>query len=581
MCMESTKSTDLATTLLTERSREAVLARLTEVAKTLGHDELIAFLVDMLLLSGKNVDALKERVAALLAARFQPKSEGSTTDQLALFAEVIARVGAENAIAAASNTAGAKPEIPALVRQTDDEIKALVEEQRALRRAEQEQRCAAKQAARVAAKASGTLAPGSWPTHLPVKEVNVDVDVDECICPDCKTERAIIGRETSWQIERQVTATVIVTHRLVRACVSHHGGPVTAPVPPKPVEKGHLGFSLAAYAIYLRFAHNLPIRRVSEILNIEGFAVSEEMLHTLFNVTARRMEPVMAALRAQVRMSALVNLDDTPVLVLDPKHPKRRRQGRVWLALGDGRWAWFFATPDWTAEAAEKHLGNIRGVLQGDGYRAFRKMSRRRGIKLAGCMAHLRRKLRAALEADDPRATEPLALITALYRVEELARLQKLDVDGVVALRQARSVHLMDALGNWAERVAPSVEPGSPLGKAWTYLKNQWEYLRTWLDDGHVSIDNNAAERGLRRITIGRKLWLFFRGDVTVARAATLASVLTTARMHGADELAYLEWLLREVARREWSDSAAVALLPDAWLAAQKQQRENGAAVEA
>lgn len=578
--MKSAKPPDPTTSLLEERSREALLARVTEATNTLDRDELVAFLVDVLSRFGSDVDRLKERIAALVAEQYGAKSKRSSVAQLAMFAATIAAIRAEAANAAAGS-AEPKPDVPALIDQTNGEIKALEALKREQRRTEQEQRRAAKQAARDAAKAEGTAATGPWPTNFPIEEETVDVESGACSCPDCKCERVVIKRETTWRIERKVAVTVVLTHRLTRACPNHHGGPVTAPVPPKPVDKGHIGFSLAAYAIFLRFAHNLPIRRVSEILSAEGVEVSETMLHTLFNVTAHRMDPVMVALMWQVRNAALVNLDDTPVRVLDPKHPKGSRQGRVWLALGDGRWAWFFGTPNWSAEAAKKHLGKIKGVLQGDGYKGFQKMAYEQGIKLAGCMAHLRRKLTKAMEAYDPRATEALALIAALYRVEQLARLQKLDVEGLVALRRARSVPLMDALGAWAVKVAPSVEPGSPLGKAWTYLNNQWKYLRTYLDDGHVSIDNNAAERGLRRITIGRKLWLFFRGDVTVERAATLASVLTTARLHGAEELAYLEWLLRELARREWSASAAVALLPDTWLAAQEQQREQGSAVEA
>jgi transposase len=137
----------------------------------------------------------------------------------------------------------------------------------------------------------------------------------------------------------------------------------------------------------------------------------------------------------------------------------------------------------------------------------------------------------------------------------------------------------MAALERWARTGAPTIETGSPMGEAWTYLNNQWDYLQTYLSDGRVSIDNNAAERALRRITIGRKLWLFFRGDVTVERAARLASLLATARLHGANELEYLRWLLQELARREWSVVAAAGLLPDAWMAANNKKAEQGSAV--
>jgi transposase len=318
--------------------------------------------------------------------------------------------------------------------------------------------------------------------------------------PDCKEERAVIGRETSWRLEYTTKSEVVVTHRLTRACHSHHGGPLTPAAPPKPVDKGHLGFDLAARAIVLRFGHNLPIHRLVEMFNDEGLPISEEILHTLFDTTSERVNPVIEALVARVRAAALLNLDDTPVLIVDQKQATRRR-GRIWLALGDGRWAWFFSTQTWKESEAEARLGKITGTLQGDGYTGFKKLAKKNGIALAGCMAHLRRKLRKAMLAHDPRATEAMALLHALYRVEELAKLQGLDADGVLALRKERSVPMMNALERWAREVAPTIESGSPLGQAWTYLDNPLPHLRQFLLDGRVSIDNNAAERGLRRIT--------------------------------------------------------------------------------
>jgi transposase len=576
--MVDNERTTLVAAVLQERSRDALVDRLTEASAALELPELLGFFADVLLAAGSDRDHLKERLVSLLAARFGRSSERASAEQLSLFAEAIAKLSPPSPTVSQDEQATnePKPSVSELIEATDDEIEALVEARRAAHRAEQERR----RTERAAAKAAGTDEQTSWPRHLPVREVVIDVADDEIACPDCQRERPVLRVETSWQLERTVSTEVVVTHRRVRACGSHHRGPVTAPPPLKPVDKGHLGFELAAWAIYLRFAHNLPIRRIAEIFASENLPVSRSMLDTLFTITATRFGPVFEALGSRMRGALLVNLDDTPVLILDPGHKKRRREGRVWLALGDGKWAWYFATPDWTAKAAANRLGKLKGTLQGDGYKAFGRMARELGIELAGCMAHLRRKLRAALDAHDPRAAEAIALIQGLYRIEKLARLRKLDADGIVALRQERSVPLMDALDVWAQTVAPTVEVGSPLGKAWTYFTNQRTFLRTYLTDGRVSIDNNAAERGLRRITIGRKLWLFFRGDVTVERAAILASVLTTARLHGADELAYLTWLLREVARRTWSPAQAVALLPDAWLASQQEQAKKGGAVE-
>lgn len=591
--MEEGDITKLTTEVLAERDRSAMLMRLTGASLLLPLPELLSFLTDVLLIVHRDRDRLKARVAHLVAAAFRRSSEQSSAAQIALFATVVEALkqGPTASDAPASGGAAAtepspaeapKAEptlsIPELLEQTEREIKEQVDRQLAARKAEQARRREAALAARDAQQAQEA---GLWPKHLPIREVTLDVDPTERFCadPDCRCERAVIGRETTWQVEREVKVDVLVTHRLRRACAAHHGGPVIAPVPPKPVDKGHLGFELAAHAIYLRFSHNLPIRRIVDMLADELCPVSEEMLHTLFDTTSDRMESVLQALINCVRAAKLVNLDDTPVLIIDPEKKNRRRTGRIWVAVGDNRYVWFFSAPNWKSEVAENRLGQLVGTLQGDGYPAFKRMAKGLGVKLAGCMAHLRRKLRRAMLARDPRATEALALVQGLYRVEKLARLQGLDEQGILALRRARAVPLMAGLERWARTVAPTIETGSPMGEAWTYLNNQWDYLQTYLSDGRVSIDNNAAERALRRITIGRKLWLFFRGDVTVERAARLASLLATARLHGANELEYLRWLLQELARREWSVVAAARLLPDAWMAAKNKKAEQGSAV--
>jgi len=234
----------------------------------------------------------------------------------------------------------------------------------------------------------------------------------------------------------------------------------------------------------------------------------------------------------------------------------------------------------WKAEEAESRLGEITGTVQGDGYAGYPKFTRERSIELAGCWGHLRRKVLKAVKTKDPRAGGAMALIQAMYRVEKLVGLRNLEPDAIVELRQERSAPLVRALETWATEVAPSIVQGSPLGKAWTYLNNQWPRLQVFLTNGNVSISNDAAERGLRRITIGRKLWLFFQNDKNAEWAAKLASLMATARLHGANELDYITWLLRELARREWSPKAARCLLPDVWLASQ-QKLEEGSSVEA
>jgi transposase len=111
----------------------------------------------------------------------------------------------------------------------------------------------------------------------------------------------VIRYETSWRLEYKTTAEVVVTRRPVVGCQSHHGGPVTAPVPPKPVDNGQLGFSLAARLLWLRCTHNLPVRRLAEMMQAEGVPVSETMIHTLLEVSGERTKPLAEAIHQVVQ----------------------------------------------------------------------------------------------------------------------------------------------------------------------------------------------------------------------------------------------------------------------------------------
>jgi transposase len=582
--MTNAETTALAIKLLQERSRDALLDGLGLASAQLGQDEMLAFMADLLLAAGADRDHIKARLVALLSARYGRSSEQASSAQLQLFAELLKRVAGETASPSPepSDDQGPsdKPEpTPAamaakVIQQTNEEIASESVAQRVQRKAARD---AILQAQRLAGEdGSGSAVP--WPTHLPVREETLPIPDAELHCEDCGEERRVIRTETSWRMEYKTTAEVVVTRIPVLACASHHGGPVTLAVPPKPVDKGQMGFSLAARVLWLRTTHNLPVRRISEMMQAEGVPVTEEMTHTLICESGERLKPVAEAIHKEVQDAILVNLDDTPVDVLDDvvgKKERTTRKAHVWIAIGDERFAYFFATKSWKAAEAEKELGTIKGTLQGDGYKGFPKYAEGNAKQLAGCMAHLRRKLHKAVLAHDPRAVEAMALVQGLYRVEELSRLRNLDEDALLALRQERSVPIWNALIFWAKVVEPTIETGSTLGKAWTYLSNQRKPLEVFLNDGTVSIDNNAAERGLRRITIGRKLWLFFRDQTKLEHVTRLMSVATTARLHGVDELAYLTWLLEQVAIREWSAEAARKLLPAAWMALQKQPAEE------
>ena len=263
--------------LLSERSREALVEGLDVALAKMPPDEMVGFLADLLLAAGADRDHLKQRLATLLAMQFGRRSEQSTTEQLDMFAEAL-RTAAERTSASTDSATETNPgDGPAetateIIERTNADVAALAAEQRAQRNAERKAR---REAAKLALKQGEVEGSVPWPTHLPIREETASVPEADLCCADCGVDRRIIRHETSWRLEYTTTTEVVVTRLPVLACANHHGGPVTVPVPPKPVDKGQMGFSLAAYVLWLRITHNLPVRRIAEMMRAQGVPVSE------------------------------------------------------------------------------------------------------------------------------------------------------------------------------------------------------------------------------------------------------------------------------------------------------------------
>jgi hypothetical protein len=419
-----------------------------------------------------------------------------------------------------------------------------------------------------------------WPAHLRVETRFQEVPPELRSCGGCGETRTTARHERNWQIEVRVEAYVVDNHRPVLTCRCRQLAPVTVPVPPKPLEKSPVGMSVAAEIVSLRSAHQTPVRQITGMLNANGVPVSEGTVHAILAETGERLAPVAEAILHEVQSADAVNIDDTPVLCVvgEGEGKRERKKARVWVAAGGQKFTAYLPTESWKGDDAEAVLGPMKGVIQGDGYAGFPRFAKRRGVGLAGCMAHLRRKFIKALEGADRRSVEPLFYIRGLYEVESLARRQNASDSERLALRQKNAVPIMSALLNWGENIASQIEPGSSLGKAWTYLKNQQIRLQTYLSNGHVEIDNNRAERELRPVAIGRQRWLFFRSWDKLKGFCAIMSVVRTAQHHGLNIRDYLTWLLQKVAQRHWSPEAARALLPAAYLAATNQPEQEKAA---
>ncbi len=211
-------------------------------------------------------------------------------------------------------------------------------------------------------------------------------------------------------------------------------------------------------------------------------------------------------------------------------------------------------------------LKDFRGYLQADAFGGYDGLYSTGATEVA-CWAHARRKFVEAEPSDSRLSLEALALVRRLYDVERQAK--ELDSDNRLSLRQEKSVPVLRAIKEWLDARRASVLPKSPLGAAITYATNQWQALNVYLSDGNLAIDNNAAERALRGVAVGRKNWLFWGSDAGGKTAAVLTSFTVSCRRHGIDPWCYLWDVLARLPSHP-ADRVA-ELLPDTWAATQRR----------
>jgi hypothetical protein len=281
-------------------------------------------------------------------------------------------------------------------------------------------------------------------------------------------------------------------------------------------------------------------------------------------------------MKERVLESKVIHTDDTPVPVLDPKRGKTR-EGRIWVYVGDEEHPCtvFDYTPTRCRDGPSQFFGNYAGYIQADAYGGYDHLFKPRADAApipieAGCWAHVRRKFVEAQTSDALRSCTAVAMIRQLYDVEREA--QGLSAAARRALRQEKSVPILERIRTWLEQQQDQVLPRSPMGEAIRYCLGNWRALTRYTEDGDLAIDNNAAENALRPIVLGRNNWLFAGSDNGGRTGAILASLVATCRRHDVDPLAYLRDMLTRIAATPINQLEQ--FLPDQW----KKQRTVAAA---
>ncbi len=406
------------------------------------------------------------------------------------------------------------------------------------------------------------------PDHLPRIEIEHDLADDEKPCPGCGELRQRIGQEVSEQLEYVPSSLKVLRHvRHKYACrrCDQEGHPpqiAVAAKTPQPIDKGLPGPGLLAYVITSKLGDHLPLYRLERIFARQQVSIARSTMCAWLQAAGELARPLVDLMTQRVRRSQVIHTDETRVPIQAPGEGKCR-SGRIWTYIGDEAHPYivYDYTPDRTRAGPTSWLAGYQGYLQADAYGGYDGIYHAHGVREVACWAHARRKFFDARETDAPRAAHMLSLVRELYAVEDQAK--EADHEARRELRGRESLPILERIKTWLDAERPIVLPRSPMAQAITYALNQWEALVVYTTQGFLAIDNNAAERALKRVAIGRKNWLFAGNDRAGQTAAILYSLVASAERHGLDPQRYLTSLLAKMAVTPPEDLEQ--FLPEVW----------------
>ncbi|GAC1692175.1 MAG: IS66-like element ISEc8 family transposase [Terriglobales bacterium] len=390
------------------------------------------------------------------------------------------------------------------------------------------------------------------PDHLPRQTRKHDPKETEC--PQCQGKLRKLGEDVSEVLEYVPASFVVIRHVRAKLSCTQCDCIVQAEAPSRPIARGMAGPGLLAHVLVSKYCDHLPLYRQSEMYARQDVELERSTLADWVGGSAQLLEPLVEALRRYVTAASKLHADDTPVPVLAPGNGKTKT-GRLWTYVRDDRPAgdtaapavWFAYSPDRKGEHPERHLREFRGTLQADAYAGFNQLYENGRIEQASCWAHVRRKFYDLEQAHaSPVAREALQRIGALYGIEEQIRGRPPEQRREVRQEQAKP--LLDSLRQWFEEILSKLSRKSETTAAIRYALSRWDALTRYINDGHIEIDNNAAERSLRGVALGRKNYLFAGSDTGGERAAVIYSLIGSAKLNGLDPEAYLREVLTRIA---------------------------------
>ncbi len=317
-------------------------------------------------------------------------------------------------------------------------------------------------------------------------------------------------------------------------------------MPPQVIDKGICGPGLLAHVVLSKYLEHRPLYWVQQELTRFGVEITRTTLADWVAAAATALEPLHQRVHEDLMAGNYLQIDETPVQVMDPEVEGRTATGWLWVYARLGGGVIFDFQKRRCRDGPDQMLKSFAGTFQSDGYGLYESLERDRSdLRRVACWAHARRKFHEALTDDGPRSRQIIALMAPLYGIEKVARESGLSPEARKELRQQKAPSMLERLHRHLleldpARVGSPVLPKSPQDKAIRYTLSQWEALVRHLEDGRYEIDTNLAENAIRPSCVGKKNWLFIGHPDAGWRTALIYSLLITARRYRLDPAAWL-----------------------------------------
>jgi transposase len=404
------------------------------------------------------------------------------------------------------------------------------------------------------------------PKKLPRKVILHDLDDSEKTCPCCGEALTRIGENSLEQLDYTPASLYVLNHVTPQYACKHcaDSKPLSKERPLLPIEKGLAGPGLLAHIAVSKYSDHLPLNRLENILSRHDVDITRSTMCDWMRQISDLLWPLYVLMREEVLASRAIHTDDTPV-GLREKGRTTNRTSYVWVYLGDEQHP--YTVYDFSEGRTQKTVknfigGKFSGYMHADAFKGYDTVYVDGKVKEVGCWSHLRRKYTDAA-GSSPLVDQAVEIIGRLYGIEKAAKEKRKefeDDEGFYEyrkkLRQEQAVPIIHVFKAWLNGNKDSVLPKSLIGKAFTYSLNQFDAMLRYTEQGYLEIDNNAAERALRQVVVGKNNWQHFGSPRGGRTAAVLYSLIMSARQNGVEPFRYMRDVIERISAHPQNELA-------------------------